>query len=141
MYNDQKFPEQADVPQPFTVKRASGAHDAFIAKLKADVRAEMAWRRRGDPSPRLFQGVYFFQVESGPIKIGIAAKPEIRLAQVRVSNHEHVRLIGLAVGGDILEKLLHETFAEDRIRGEWFRPSERLLAVIEGLGQGNWLYE
>jgi len=74
--------------------------------------------------------VYFIQAEKGPIKIGSAADPEIRLAQLQVSNHETLTLLGACAGGFDREWELHDELQADRIRGEWYRPSEAVLAAV-----------
>lgn len=75
--------------------------------------------------------VYFIQAgEGGPIKIGVASKWETRFSKLRADNHEEVRLVGFLDGDKQIEAGLHDRFAPDHIRGEWFRPSPALLAYI-----------
>lgn len=75
--------------------------------------------------------VYYIQAgDDGPIKIGHADDPWKRLSQVQVGHSEPLRIIAVAQGGAAEEKQTHEKFSEDRIRGEWFRPSAQLIAHI-----------
>ena len=75
--------------------------------------------------------IYFVQVgTSGPIKIGFAADPAMRLAALQTAHYEALRLL-LALDGDPPhENLLHKKFSFLRLRGEWYRPARELLAFI-----------
>jgi hypothetical protein len=90
--------------------------------------------------------VYFVQaVNGGPIKIGFTSHydPTRRLRQLQLFSAEELRLIGLIraqtrdEGSGLrtgreraLEQSLHRRFAAQRIRGEWFEPSDALLAMV-----------
>ena len=79
--------------------------------------------------------VYYFEVEGRGIRIGCTWEPK-----VRISTHERTwpngRLLAMEHGYRALEGKRHRQFAEERIfeRQEWFRPSEKLLEHIGGLG-------
>lgn len=77
--------------------------------------------------------IYFIQSgDVGPIKIGVSASPEMRLASMQTGNPEtlHLRLtVKHALHG---ERAYHRLFREFRIRGEWFQPSSDLLLFIDG---------
>lgn len=76
--------------------------------------------------------VYFIRAgAAGPIKIGIARNPEGRLGELQVGSHEDLMLLATVPGDERLESHLHRHFEEHRIRGEWFRAAEELLALIE----------
>ena len=69
--------------------------------------------------------VYFIQSGYGAIKVGIAKSPEKRMANMQVSIPKPLRLIAKFPMPDRqsarnLEKDLHEAFADEHIRGEWF---------------------
>lgn len=82
-------------------------------------------RRRGE--------VYFVQAgDDGPIKIGFAVDFKARFATMRTDSPLDLRLLGRLDGTAQDEKRLHQTFAELRIRGEWFRADPRLLGYIAG---------
>lgn len=91
--------------------------------------------RRGPASrpPLPEQRVYFIRSAAGHIKIGIAVNPQNRLAALQIAHAKKLSLIGSCPGGLSLEVALHHEFRRDRIRGEWFRPSDRLLAKIQEL--------
>lgn len=77
--------------------------------------------------------VYFIGPERGdaPVKIGTARNPVRRLAGLQSGHYERLVILGLLPGSFKFEKELHETFARDRVRGEWFRRSEAILKMIE----------
>jgi hypothetical protein len=50
-----------------------------------------------------------------------------------VGHPEPLTLLGVCAGGAPFETELHAEFTMDWIRGEWFRPSDRLLARITEL--------
>lgn len=78
--------------------------------------------------------VYFIQAgEGGPVKIGYAKDFTIRISKIQADNHEP--LVALAcIGGDQeVERKLHKQFWRHRIRGEWFRPADEVLAFIAAL--------
>lgn len=81
--------------------------------------------------------VYFIQSgKSGPIKIGRSNNVEGRLATFQTGHHEELRLLCRVPGGAALEAALHEALSDDALRGEWFRPSPRVLALVRELGGG-----
>lgn len=76
--------------------------------------------------------IYFIQAESGGlIKIGWATKPEARMAQMQAHGSLKLVLLHSEPGNGREEADLHRQFAAERRHGEWFEPSERLLAEIE----------
>lgn len=78
--------------------------------------------------------VYFIlAANSGLIKIGSAVDPASRLRVLQTGSPEPLRLIRTIPGGAELERQLHRDFAADRVHGEWFRPSEVLLDLVEGV--------
>lgn len=75
--------------------------------------------------------VYFIIAEeSGLIKIGLAKDPIGRLKILQVGNHEKLSWIGSLAGDHSLEREIHQMFADSRVRGEWFRPSQPLHDLI-----------
>lgn len=76
--------------------------------------------------------IYFIRgKESGKIKIGYSIHPGQRKRDLQTAHYEPLEVIGLLHGPPSLEAELHERFGRYRIRGEWFKPGERLLAFIE----------
>lgn len=75
------------------------------------------------------QTTYFIRAGTeGPIKIGKANSVECRLQALQTAHYEELSV--LAVVDDETERSAHRRFAADRIRGEWFFPSEPLLAYV-----------
>lgn len=80
------------------------------------------------------QLVYFIQVgEGGPIKIGIAQNPQARLSSLQTGHHDTLFIRAIGHGGAEQERAYHATFAQHRLRGEWFEPHADILAEIERL--------
>lgn len=91
----------------------------------------------GAPKPEipvLVDKVYFIQ-SGDHIKIGITSGPiQKRLKALSTAHHQD--LVLLAVVEDQtgrMEMELHQRFASDRVRGEWFKASADLLAYIESI--------
>ena len=82
--------------------------------------------------------IYFAQLEGpgGPVKIGRANDVSLRMKQLAVPLPYSLRLLAshrgtsLYVAGYTTEKHLHREFSADRIRGEWFAASERLMRYV-----------
>lgn len=78
--------------------------------------------------------VYFIQRADGPIKIGCAVDVFQRMASLQTASPEPLRLIGVMIlGGYSMERRLHQALAADRIHGEWFAPTQRVLDVAYDL--------
>jgi predicted DNA-binding transcriptional regulator AlpA len=66
--------------------------------------------------------VYFIQAgPDGDVKIGTAADPVARMAQIQVGCSFRCALVGTLPGDEREEKSFHSRFADLRVRGEWFR--------------------
>lgn len=94
---------------------------------------DVALRDSATAPLRRFRGqatfVYFIQCGSnGPIKIGWAADPAVRLAELQSANPLPLTLIGSFIGDRSAEAALHREFQEYRLHGEWFRPTPAILA-------------
>lgn len=85
--------------------------------------------------PDLPNRIYFIQAASGHIKIGLAFKPASRMRELQVAHALPLKLLAEMSGGRQHEMYLHEFYAKERVRGEWFEPSERLLAYVERLSR------
>ena len=76
--------------------------------------------------------VYFLHDRSeGLIKIGYTMNWEQRRYAIRNQAKKRGVLLGFLNGGRVLEQLMHEKFAEHRVRGEWF--SDEILPLVEEL--------
>lgn len=78
--------------------------------------------------------IYFIQRgwEDGPIKIGYTANLRQRYQSLRSRQVRHW-LLSAIEGDRKLEQRLHGQFWRDRLDGEWFKPSKRLLRFIDTL--------
>lgn len=76
--------------------------------------------------------VYFVQCDAF-VKIGHSLEPRRRIGHIATNSPHECTLIGMAAGGNRLEKELHAKFAEHRHRGEWFRLTPELLKVIKSI--------
>lgn len=75
--------------------------------------------------------VYFIRDElTGNIKIGVAADPEKRLQELATGSAGALTILRTEPGGARRELALHKKFSADRVRGEWFRPSDALMEHI-----------
>jgi len=71
--------------------------------------------------------------EHCPIKIGYTRDPDRRRQTLQASGPYEVEWLGCwqAEDGRYSEADLHNYFRENRLTGEWFRPSRELLAWLE----------
>jgi predicted nucleic acid-binding Zn ribbon protein len=76
--------------------------------------------------------VYFIQAGNGAIKIGFSKDIEARLADLQVASPVQLRLLGTMNGTKETEKNIQDTFADLRLRGEWFEPARDLLDFLAG---------
>jgi hypothetical protein len=79
--------------------------------------------------------VYFIESQCAErrIKIGMAATPEARLAELQTGCPYELRLLATMPGGLRAEAELHARFADLWLIGEWYRPSAELRALIASL--------
>jgi hypothetical protein len=79
--------------------------------------------------------IYFIQAgENGPIKIGYTEKPiKERLSQLQMANHLELKLLWHIKGSLEKEKIIHNHFKEERLRGEWFNPAKKILTFINNI--------
>lgn len=85
--------------------------------------------RPDKPPPTETERVYFIS-DGEHIKIGIAADPTGRLRDLQVGNARRLTLLRVVNGPRGLEDRLHRRFAGDRVRGEWFKRSDRLVRFV-----------
>lgn len=78
--------------------------------------------------------VYFIQEEGdGPIKIGVGTNAGLRLRELQIGTPRQLHLRCVVPGGRLLERTIHRAFERSRIQGEWFRPTQDLLALVDEL--------
>lgn len=76
--------------------------------------------------------IYFIQSgENGPVKIGRSANPCRRIQDLKRYQSDELRFLGVFFGPSVMESVMHHVLSKDRLEGEWFRPSEDVLAMAE----------
>jgi len=97
------------------------------------LRVEDEWHARissSDRPPYQERPVVYFVQAGDLIKIGTSTSLPSRLETLRTSNGGVLEVLLVVPGNRTQERQVHALFATERVRGEWFRPSERLLAFI-----------
>jgi hypothetical protein len=78
--------------------------------------------------------VYFAQEDGGPIKIGHTTGPlSRRLSLLQIGNPRPLKILAAYPGDVFEEQRLHLLFEAERIRGEWFRATHRLVEHVARL--------
>lgn len=77
--------------------------------------------------------IYFATIGTGTVKIGFAKNVAGRIAIMQSDSPFPVTLLGVVPGSRADERKLHELFAEERERGEWFRGTDELLLAVHGM--------
>jgi hypothetical protein len=80
--------------------------------------------------------VYIIGAQTGPVKIGMAGAPSLRLRDLQVGYPFELELLAELAGGEQEEAAIHELFREQRLRGEWFKRSKRLRHFIDMVNCG-----
>jgi len=78
--------------------------------------------------------VYFISrkdSKESPVKIGVTADLGARLSGLQTSHHEELEIVAEVEGGPETEAYFHEILSAHRIRGEWFRRTHEVDAVID----------
>lgn len=76
--------------------------------------------------------IYAVQGEhGGPIKIGKTTSIKSRISELQVGfPFGRLRLVGVTIDRDYLERQLHERLESLRMRGEWFAPHARVVELV-----------
>jgi len=82
--------------------------------------------------------LYFvLNTRSKAVKIGFSDDPAKRLDDLQIASPDRLKLLGVSPGGRLEEAALHAQFADQHLRGEWFRAAPELLAVAKALCDGH----
>jgi len=115
-------------------------HEGMPAQVRGphvlfDLNEVQAWidKRRSEPNKhrRLRNCTFnrrsfiYFGMAADRVKIGWTSDPDRRAYEV------DIKLLAMVSGGKPLEAMFHRAFASDHIEGEWFRPSNGLMAFIK----------
>jgi hypothetical protein len=131
--------------------RLVNCYNSETGKKEGKIRVREELRVHGKPgerNPEIKCGVrerghggsvYFVQHNSGPIKIGVAIDIERRVDELQIANPFPVFLLGSIWFDEVreayrCERELHFKFKDCRVRGEWFEPSESLVAYMSENG-------
>jgi len=79
--------------------------------------------------------VFYSEIGKGYCKIGYSADPASRFSELQVGNPFPLQLAHFFGGDRDAEAEMHERFASQRVRGEWFRlagPIDRYLDKVCG---------
>lgn len=116
-----------------------GFTDAVIAsgflklKHKKLTAVDRTWSGSGQAARKKGEFVYFIRSErTGCIKIGFSFDPNQRIRELSTS--EPLKLLGYITGDKSAEARLHERFKASRVHGEWFSPSDDLIAYLRDKG-------
>lgn len=110
--------------------------EKWLAELKLSVPIRL--KKHG--SLHNEQDVIYFMVQKqrgeSPIKIGFSSAGRLaqRFCSLKQASPYPLKLLGTVPGSRAREQELHQKFKADRLRGEWFRPSENLRKFLETLG-------
>lgn len=74
--------------------------------------------------------VYFIGTSDRRVKIGWSYNPEARLRSLQVGSPVELRILKTIHGGPRQEALLHDFYADERLHGEWFTASDRMVRFI-----------
>lgn len=96
-----------------------------IAKRRQNVQS-IVGEERGMPTR-----VYFIVAGEEFVKIGVARNVRHRLHTISVACPLPVRLYDDIIGDASFERRLHDIFAKERVRGEWFRWKPLIHLVME----------
>lgn len=82
--------------------------------------------------------IYAIRAPSGAVKIGRARDPRGRLAALQTANPDQLVLLGTSETSDdeSTELELHKFCRSAHLRGEWFRPSERVSSAVDAIVSG-----
>src|ERR1035437_7628441 len=124
-------PDPATGKQRAEILRLIGGRWDFPDGFSAREARELIYSlRQGAKQPKPEQWVYFIQAGSeGPIKIGIADSPALRLSELQTGKQLPVTLLKAVPGGKDLETELHRELAAYRLCREWFEATAEVLAT------------
>lgn len=81
--------------------------------------------------------IYFIQSDCGRIKIGYTSTPvEKRLYDLQFMSPRPLKLLAQFPFEQRMETTLHGTFKAERLHGEWFEPSDRLMRFVKFVADG-----
>jgi hypothetical protein len=86
--------------------------------------------------PMFSQCEIYFIVVGDAVKIGRSVNAQKRALEIQTSHHAKIAPSVVVCGTHATERHLHDHFAADRIRGEWFRLTPAIARMISQLSEG-----
>lgn len=84
--------------------------------------------------------IYFMRAgTTGSIKIGWTADLPRRVQNLQGATDQALEVLATFPGDAELEAHFHDRFAEHRVSGEWFKPADELLTLIESIRAGGYV--
>lgn len=78
--------------------------------------------------------VYFVRVGSdGPVRIGTSSRIAHDLHDIQLNNAEALEVLCVTPGSTLIEEKVHYLFADDRLQGDWYHPTDSLMLFISAL--------
>ena len=114
-----------DLPFPLCRKHAIAIWLRVTGELQGTMLAH-----RAPPQPPSRQPVVYFIRSGELIKIGTTVCLPSRIDDLATHGPDLPEILLVVPGGHAEERQVHALFAAERVRGEWFRPSEALMAFI-----------
>jgi predicted DNA-binding transcriptional regulator AlpA len=89
------------------------------------------WRAPEPPRTGAVSLYFFFNRTTGLMKIGVSNDPTDRRHNLENACGSILEEVGILAGGADLERPLHELFADQRVKGEWFNPTELIWDLAQ----------
>jgi hypothetical protein len=108
-------------------------HSAAVQVLSEQAREEKARRDLKKKAPRPLKRSFIYLVldeRTGHIKIGRAKNPSVRERTLQSENPQVIMLFSGPADAD-MEQELHQEYAQNRVRGEWFKLSKDQVESIK----------
>lgn len=78
--------------------------------------------------------VYFIRsAEDGPVRVGTSSRVTHDLRHIQRNNALPLEVLCVTPGSKLLEDKVHRLFLGDRLHGDWYQPSDSLMAFIGSL--------
>ena len=132
---------RSDLPEFVKAGRRRLYYKASVARLVAPPpdphREEWIKKRKERPWNQFMDGwVYFVRsAPKTPVKIGFSGHTSLsaRVAALQTGSPYKLRIVAQALGSVDDERVCHQIFAADRVAGEWFKDTPRIVAFMNRL--------
>jgi hypothetical protein len=76
--------------------------------------------------------------ETGRIKFGSSHDPERRHRELRHLSSTRIDLVTHCWGSPTAERSIHSALTASRVHGEWYEPTQPVLAMVDEIATGGW---